>query len=87
MIHTEPVPEKSRPGVADKVKAVAASAAKTTADDAVEDAEIDEEYAAPVTDGEELDADALDGDDLGAEAAGTGRRRTRRGGTRRRTRP
>jgi ribonuclease E len=89
-LHTEPVPEKSRSGVADKVKAVA-SAAKpgVGADEEVaEIAEVDDdEYGAPVVGVEELDPDVLDTDDLAGDAIGAGRRRTRRGGTRRRTRP
>ncbi|GAA1757472.1 Rne/Rng family ribonuclease [Luedemannella helvata] len=78
IIHTEPVPEKPRGNVAERVKAVAASGARTAdADD--DDAEPD---LVPAT----ADEDA-DDDDLGEESAGGGRRRTRRGGARRRTRP
>ncbi|MEE6263459.1 Rne/Rng family ribonuclease [Plantactinospora sonchi] len=135
IIHTEPVPEKSRPGAGDKVKAVASASTGTTpAAPAVEPPatstrrrgrkaapervvvevseyedtmgydlsryEIDTPSTADVADTQPTesmrlagagDPDALeDGGDLDAEAESTesgGRRRVRRGGARRRTRP
>ncbi|GAA1806156.1 hypothetical protein GCM10009682_30030 [Luedemannella flava] len=81
MIHTEPVSEKPRGTVADKVKAVASSGGR--AGDVLDaDVEVDEDAVAPV----EASGDDLD-EDFAEEQTTAGRRRTRRGGARRRTRP
>ena len=78
LIHTEPVAEKSRGGVAEKVRAVAASVRNAAAEPA---ADAEPELPEP---GSDLD-DLVGADD---DAAGsTARRRVRRGSTRRRTRP
>jgi ribonuclease E len=78
LVHTEPVSDRPRNNVAERVKAVAAAAARS-------DVDADDEYAPEPA---ESGADDL-GDDLdeGADVGNTSRRRTRRGGTRRRTRP
>src|SRR5262249_25701619 len=93
MIHTEPVPERPRAAVADKVRAVAASSSKPSGDDEtdVEDAleSDDDAYEGALSVAETDDAEDLTTeitDEAGEEMAGSGRRRTRRG-LRRRTRP
>ena len=84
VIHTEPVQEKARNNVAEKVRAVAASARTDAADDHLG---VD---TVPGTDDDDFvpslvaDAHDTDGDD---DSGGSVRRRTRRGSSRRRTRP
>jgi ribonuclease E len=95
IIQTEPVPERSRSDVAEKVRAMAASN-RTGGPGDSDDAEVDEAVDAALPDPElagELAADysaaeypvgdLVDEDGNGASA----RRRARRGGSRRRTRP
>jgi len=89
IISTEPVAEKSRPGVAEKVRAVAnsgrgASSAATEdeADEAIEIDEVDEAEPASI-----VDDDIISGEDNDSENGGSMRRRSRRGSSRRRTRP
>jgi ribonuclease E len=86
IIHTEPVHDKARNNVAEKVRSVAASTRTDAADDQVVGDQVmgeapDEDDLVPtlVTDAREVD----DEDDNG----GSVRRRTRRGSSRRRTRP
>jgi ribonuclease E len=84
IIHTEPVQEKTRNNVAEKVRAVAASTRTDDAEEAVIDVEpriIDDDDLVP-----SLVVDAHDGDE-DDESGGSVRRRTRRGSSRRRTRP
>jgi ribonuclease E len=75
IIQTEPVSEKARNNVAEKVRAVAAS----TRSDAVDEVDPDD---GPVS---VIDEDIVADED--ADGAGTARRRARRGSSRRRTRP
>ncbi len=87
VIHTEPVQEKARNNVAEKVRAVAASA---RGEGAVEDVT---SLGGREVAGRELDEDELvpslvaDGHEPEEDETGTVRRRTRRGSSRRRTRP
>jgi len=98
LIHTEPVSEKPRNAVAERVKAVAASSRGETtppdesaAPDEAESAlsaggEADGQYG-PGDEAEPSEIVELSTDDLDADAATPARRRARRSGTRRRTRP
>jgi ribonuclease E len=81
IIHTEPVHDKARNNVAEKVRSVAASTRTDAADDQVLGDAPDEDDLVPslVADAREVDEE----DDNG----GSVRRRTRRGSSRRRTRP
>jgi ribonuclease E len=87
LIHTEPVSERARGGVAEKVRAVAASVRSGSADNASggDDAVVDAELPEPNgSTGSDLD-DLANADDDGQGSSA--RRRARRGSTRRRTRP
>jgi len=75
VIQTEPISEKPRNNVAEKVRAVAAS----TKLDPSDDADLDDGPASVI------DEDIVTDED--ADGAGTARRRARRGSSRRRTRP
>jgi ribonuclease E len=86
LIHTEPVAERARGGVAEKVRAVAASVRSGAAeagagDDAVAEADL------PDPGGPGPDLDDLANGDADDGQGSTARRRARRGSTRRRTRP
>jgi ribonuclease E len=88
LIHTEPVPERARGGVAEKVRAVAASVRASASEpagngDSGGDVELPEAAEPSGGDLDDLvsEADADDGQ------GSTARRRARRGSTRRRTRP
>jgi ribonuclease E len=84
IVHTEPVQEKGRNNVAEKVRAVAASSRTDAADEGAIDVEprlVDDDDLVP-----SLVAEAHDGDDED-ENGGSVRRRSRRGSSRRRTRP
>jgi ribonuclease E len=85
VIHTEPIPEKGRNNVAEKVRAVAASVRTDAADEGfVEDVEV----AVPVEDEDLITEVTIDGEaDEDGENGASVRRRTRRGSSRRRTRP
>jgi ribonuclease E len=88
LIHTEPVPERVRPGVAEKVRAVAASvraSASEPAGNGDDGADVELPEAAEPS-GAELD-DLVAGADADDGQGSTARRRARRGSTRRRTRP
>ena len=80
IVQTEPVAEKPRSGVAEKVRAVANSArsAAATADD--EGDEVDEAESVSI-----VDDDIITDED--SDNGGSIRRRSRRGSSRRRTRP
>jgi ribonuclease E len=83
IISTEPVAEKPRTNVAEKVRAVANSGrGATAADDDDEIVEADEAGPASM-----VDDDIISGDDSDSENGGSMRRRSRRGSSRRRTRP
>ncbi len=85
IVHTEPIPERGRNNVAEKVRAVAASSRGDAADDG-DEIELpvlaeDEDLIAETT------VDGVDIDDPEGENGSSSRRRTRRGSSRRRTRP
>jgi ribonuclease E len=84
IIHTEPVQEKGRNNVAEKVRAVAASTRTDAADEGAIDVEprlVDDDDLVP-----SLLAETHDGDDEDENGTSV-RRRSRRGSSRRRTRP
>jgi ribonuclease E len=84
IVHTEPVQEKGRNNVAEKVRAVAASTRTDAGDEGAIDVEprlVDDDDLVP-----SMVAEAHDGDDED-ENGGSVRRRSRRGSSRRRTRP
>jgi ribonuclease E len=85
VIHTEPVQEKGRPNVAEKVRAVAAST-RTDAAEEVFDVDVPSrtEEEDLIT---EITVDGAEVDDEDGESGSSVRRRTRRGSSRRRTRP
>jgi ribonuclease E len=95
IVHTEPVAERARSGVAEKVRAVAVAASSRS--EPVEDAEpgyADDADEPAVIGGADTNGKVGgagngngDGDDGEDAQASPGRRRARRGGTRRRTRP
>jgi ribonuclease E len=86
IISTEPVAEKPRANVAEKVRAVANSArgggGAAADDEADEIVEADEAGPASM-----VDDDIISGDENDTENGGSMRRRSRRGSSRRRTRP
>jgi ribonuclease E len=85
IISTEPVAEKPRANVAEKVRAVANSGrGATAADDDDGDEIVEADEAGPAS---MVDDDIISGDDSDSENGGSMRRRSRRGSSRRRTRP
>jgi len=85
IISTEPVAEKPRANVAEKVRAVANSGrGATAADDDDGDEIVEADEAGPAS---MVDDDIISGDDNDSENGGSMRRRSRRGSSRRRTRP
>jgi ribonuclease E len=84
IISTEPVAEKPRANVAEKVRAVANSGRGATAADDDGDEIVEADEAGPAS---MVDDDIISGDDSDSENSGSMRRRSRRGSSRRRTRP
>ncbi|HEY0782578.1 MAG TPA: Rne/Rng family ribonuclease, partial [Thermoanaerobaculia bacterium] len=84
IISTEPVAEKPRANVAEKVRAVANSGRGANADDDDADEIVEADEAGPAS---MVDDDIVSGDDSDSENGGSMRRRSRRGSSRRRTRP